>query len=514
MLKLKDIYVGDTDAKNELLMMTQSEVQNFHNSFTIPPSLRIDDYINGRNFYITGLKGTGKTALLRYISLEAKRSGVTSKFVLFKSDIKEGDKENLKRSCDTIVVNEGGSIKYQDDFEKVWIIFLHKVIVNHIRDNQLDIFQNDDAWKKYSALVIGADYGNKALGILEYFPRIKNGMLKFKFGDAPIPNIDIEFEDKDKSKVKLTTLTNAIMHYFGELQPSNKKMYVLVDELELNLGSATQYKRDIYLIRDLVVAVEHINRAMALVKFPVKVCCAIRKEVVTAIEASGKEIAKPIEDFGIEIVWTFPVGRDEAIYHPLISLLAKKIYVSERINGNDCEFNVTEIIKKYFPTEIYSYTIAEYLLHRTWFRPRDFSRMLKLIITQFGESTSGFQQIHFEQTQKNYATASWVEVAEELSAKYDKDAIRCVEDIFTGISKVFKFDDITEMVKKKKRFNARLTDFESDQKLAELVNDLFTIGFIGNIKPTRFRFRGDPRIDFDSEMQVHRALWPYFSISW
>lgn len=512
MLKLKEIYVGDTDAKNELLTMEDAEIERFMQSFTLPAALDVEEYLLGRNFFVTGLKGTGKTAFLRYLALRAKAQGYHSKFVLFKSEIKEGDRVNLKKTCDTIVVEEGGSIKYLDDYEKVWLIFLHKVIIRLIDDSGINPFVSDDAWCKYRLLVAGADYSNKALGIFEFFPKIAKGVIDFKILDQAA-KIEIDFVNAEKSKVKLTTLTNSINYYFEKLSPNSKKLYFFVDELELNLGSQAQYKRDSELIRDLIIAVEQINRAMAPKKFPLKICCAIRKEVIRAIEGTGKEIAKPIEDFGVEIVWSYPVrDQESAINHSLITLLAKKIYISEVLRGISSELDVPKIIEKYFPRAINSVYIAKYLLLRTWFRPRDLSRMLKIIIQQYGDSATGFQQVHFEQTQKNYATSSWTELAEELSAKYTKGQIRGIEMAFTNITRYFNYQKLENVIASAARSNAEMKEFVEETKLSALLNDLFSIGFIGNSLPTRFHFRGDTFIQLEKNMQVHRALWPHFSI--
>jgi hypothetical protein len=68
-LKLKDIYFGNIDAKNELLNDSIDEIERFVNGFCLPPNIIIDDFLNKGKYFITGLKGIGKTALLRYIAI-------------------------------------------------------------------------------------------------------------------------------------------------------------------------------------------------------------------------------------------------------------------------------------------------------------------------------------------------------------------------------------------------------------------------------------------------------------
>ncbi|WP_028572836.1 P-loop ATPase, Sll1717 family [Desulfonatronum lacustre] len=513
MLKLKDIYVGDVDAKNELIEASDSEALRFIKSFTVNDGIDIDDYFSGKMFFITGLKGTGKTAFLRYLSLLAKRKHMNSLFVLFKSNIKETDRAKLSKNSDTIVIEEKGSIKYIQDYEKIWMLFLHKTILNLLEKTDQPVFIHDDNWKKYKYAVLGADYGNKALGVLRYFPTISKGMINFFIPEEYKDYFQIDLGENNAGQVNFSLLVNTINEFFSNLTPSEGKVFLFVDELELNLGSQEQYKRDILLIRDLIIAVEHLNREMAIKNFPVKIFCAARREVITAVDGIGKEIAKPTEDFGVELIWNSRIGSEnESFDHPLIQLIAKKINVSEEIKGIQSDFECEELIYKYFPQSINGIHITKYLLDRSWFRPRDFSRMLRQITKQYGKMDKGFTQACFEGTQKAYATSSWTEIAEELAAKYKKGTIRSVEKLFSGVPKQFSFEDIQKIAKTKSKHSRDLDEFIDSRNLSELLADLFQIGFIGNSNPFRFHFRGDANLNLEADMVVHRALWPYFSI--
>ena len=83
-LQLRDLFVGKTDAKNELIENNDKTKKLFCDSFLIPENINIEDFYNGKRYYITGLKGTGKTALLHYIDLQMKNNpNYSSSFVLF-----------------------------------------------------------------------------------------------------------------------------------------------------------------------------------------------------------------------------------------------------------------------------------------------------------------------------------------------------------------------------------------------------------------------------------------------
>ncbi|MFN6755646.1 hypothetical protein ACK4PD_12885 [Proteus mirabilis] len=98
-MKISDIYLGTTDVKNELLTNSPEERLKFKKLYVLPPALTVDKYLNHSKYFITGLKGTGKTALLRYISIVLdEQKNTTSKFVLFKSEVSEETKKDFSKA--------------------------------------------------------------------------------------------------------------------------------------------------------------------------------------------------------------------------------------------------------------------------------------------------------------------------------------------------------------------------------------------------------------------------------
>jgi len=67
-LQLKDLFTGKVDAKNEILENTKEERNRFLESYIVPENIILNSYFTGLKYIISGLKGTGKTALLQYIS--------------------------------------------------------------------------------------------------------------------------------------------------------------------------------------------------------------------------------------------------------------------------------------------------------------------------------------------------------------------------------------------------------------------------------------------------------------
>ncbi|MGL9632281.1 hypothetical protein Q7I59_21055, partial [Escherichia coli] len=54
-VKLKGIFLGSTDAKNELLVNSPEEVERFKKLYVVPPALLIEKYYSNDKYFISGL---------------------------------------------------------------------------------------------------------------------------------------------------------------------------------------------------------------------------------------------------------------------------------------------------------------------------------------------------------------------------------------------------------------------------------------------------------------------------
>jgi len=93
-LSIKDIYVGKPDAKDEIGF---DGLEGFIKSFVTPDTFNLDGLLNGNYCFITGYKGTGKTALLFYLEylLKLKAPDACSSFIFFKDEFTETRKGEI-----------------------------------------------------------------------------------------------------------------------------------------------------------------------------------------------------------------------------------------------------------------------------------------------------------------------------------------------------------------------------------------------------------------------------------
>src|SRR5690554_6540848 len=130
-LTIKDIYVGKPDAKDEIGF---DGIEGFVKSFVIPDTFNINGLLHGNKYFITGYKGTGKTALLFYLEYLLKKETpyACSALIFFKDEFTETKKQDLegfsKRIMSSITI-ENDTMLANTDFEYIWRWLFFKRIV-------------------------------------------------------------------------------------------------------------------------------------------------------------------------------------------------------------------------------------------------------------------------------------------------------------------------------------------------------------------------------------------------
>lgn len=516
-MKLKDIYLGSTDAKNELLANSPEEIERFKKLYVVPPALLIDKYFANDKYFISGLKGTGKTALLRYIALKLDESdNVNSKFVLFKSEVDEDSRKELSRASrfgiEEVLEN---STEYEaSDYEAVWRWFIYKTIAKAISDSDLDIFQDTPALSRFHAIVNAEVAVKSKSGFMKLIPSIKKGNIEIS--NSPKLNLDLNWGQDGVAKISFSKLVRNIDDVFEELAPSGARLNVFFDELELNYATSKQYQRDSLLIRDLIVVIEKINAAAKRKGFNLCLYAAIRSEVMNSVVALGKEINKPLTDFGTEIFWNRP-GVTSA-QQPLLHIVEQRIN-NARVENGLIPLDGVSLWKEYFPSLIHNKIPQTYLLHNSWYRPRDIVRLLISAQDSYPEETK-FSTQSLEAIRKRYSQLSWIEMSEELKAKYKSVEIEAIKTIFYGYKQISTLQEFSAHCDSLKEFYPEVVDLLKNHNVMNLLKDLFRIGVIGNFnKPNpseqgkmRWSFRGDESILPNQKIYVHNALLAHFSI--
>lgn len=515
-IQLKNLDVGKTDCKNELLRNSEKQKEKFERSFIKPENINIDKFLQPGSFeyyFIMGLKGAGKTCLLRYFSLKIdEMENSHSSLIMFKSDLRDEKLEFVKASNNITKIDEHNlkSTKILS-YNFLWDWIIHKHIVETIEKNNISPFKKDIYWEKYYSCV-KAIINDERHRIL---PKIKNGNIEINAKFIAIATkLNLNFELSPSTQtVKFEQLIVNINRLYRNLNSGNDNLYILFDELELTPSPRKYYLRDSALIRDLIDTIEKFNSISLGRNGSIFLIAAIRSEVFASVASLGKEINKVKSDFGIEISWKNRSGR--LIDHPLLKIIEKRIQAAEIFYGKK---NITEDVwKTYFPEKIQGLPTYKYILFQTWYKPRDVVRLL-LCAKEAHPNKYLFSQEVFDSTKKDYSRASWNELCEELKLSYSTDEIDTIQQILYGYKREFSYKELYNYIENLKMEDNSIESFFKKYSIKGLLDDLYRVGIIGNANESpdktkyRFVYKGDSRILLHQKIIIHRGLWSFLCL--
>ena len=396
---IKKFEFGRIDANNELQAVGEDF---FVDSFMPYEQYQIDKFLSGSKYYICGDKGTGKTALLKYLECtfsKEKENKVVS--IRFKSDIDEDDRKGMHakvRSIDETTIEQR-----PDDLQSyklAWYLFILKTIFEAEKTGEYLFFEEStekDIIRKLLELIYEGQVGR-------VIPHIKKGRFLLSASSTGLSaEIEGEIEfDKQTKQINFIKTIKKILALFDALRPGRNNVYLLFDELELSIRNKKELKRDVELIRDLILVIDEINKLANQKGLCIRLIGSVRNDVLTHVSAAGYEINKCIEDFGVSISW-YRRGGDEKT-QPLLRMIEKKINASEKRLGIAVSENVWET---YFQQEINNEAVTKYILGLTWYRPRDIIRLLNLAQNMAEDKSNIINQEMFDRAMLEYAKKSW-----------------------------------------------------------------------------------------------------------
>lgn len=504
----KDIKFGKTDASNELMEFGDDY---YLSSFLEYERYRIEDFFEGRKYFILGRKGTGKTALLKYMECKLRENPENLVIpIRFKSDFDEVDRSNIKRTSflpqEEVIENNNEKLK---SYVSPWQVYLIYQIFKHnnSKNAEYSVFCNNKEYTliwKLLLMIFGENGGNKIV------PKISKGLINISVGTQGIDaNLAAEIE-LNNNKINYVLTAKKIIDMYQSLSFSRTPVYILIDELELSVKSKKQREADIELVRDLIIAIDRMNRVSKDKLYNVHFYASVRTDVVNSVLSSGFEINKCIEDYGVTIDWYQRGGN--YVDSPLLKLLEKKIKASEKEQNLKTESN--DVWETYFENKIQGMEIRKFLLNFSWYRPRDVIRMMTFAQEYCNKETEKFNQRVFDEAIQQYSNNMWNEVSEEISLKYTKEEMKAIEKIFTGIQVPFGFSDINSRMKEKAGLYDYVEKFSNKYKMTDVLEMLFDWGIVGNSGERMvFSFLGYKEMDITKPMIIHTPLRNFFQVA-
>lgn len=505
-IKIKDLYSGKPDAKDEVDFLGRKE---FIETFVVADHFNIDSLLDGQNCFVTGFKGTGKTALLFYLDslLRMNDQSCCSSFVLFKEEYTDTRKSELNVMSQQILSSisiDKEVLVDSTEFEYIWRWLLFKRIVADNEEFSNGLFLDNSDWNEFYKLIsrIKAPTNKKKSVIPHKFK------LSAKYTE-PItlsslsPEIEIDLLNKeDENYTQFTAIIDLAEQAFSRLKRTDIPYYIFVDELEAYYGEESVFKRDLCLIRDLLFTVKRFNTLFTGSGMKrTKVICAVRTEILTAINRFivTKELNKLTSGFSVPLAWNY--SNTNSYAHPIIEILLKRIKVCE--DSND---SYKDTYQRWFPEQIHKMEPASYILNNSWYKPRDIVRLVSSAQNSIKNNSSTFSAAVFDSISKQYSEDSLTEIKEELRALYNADEIDTIISCFMGYKTRFSVNQL------KKRIEEYFPATILETKFTQVINDLYRLGVLGNYLPVsetyRWQHKDDDRVVLTAEwrLMVHYAL--------
>lgn len=515
-ITLKDIYSGKPDAKDEINF---DGISGFIKTFIVPQNIDLNSLLTGNHCFISGYKGTGKTALLFYLDnlIRERDSSACSSFVFFKEEFAELKKDGLdiysNRKLSSITIDKETLLR-NSEFEYIWRwLFFKRIVVDNEEFNG-GLFVDDEHWNKFKKTV------SKIKGPINVKKSVIPSRLKIAIpyddpsGMSIAPEIEVDLS-KDSNETNYSSFVKLIDDSEVALSKVTKTdipYHIFVDELEAYYGDQEVFKRDLYLIRDLIFTIKRFNSIFSSSNMNnIKIICSIRSEIVNAISRFivTKELNKVTSGFEIPLKWNY--NNTNSFSHPIMQILIRRIAISESEDGEKYRSD-KKIIAQWFPENIHDIDPSNYVLNNSWHKPRDIVRLIITAQNCINSDSNSFSQAVFSSLHKQYSIDSLVEIREEMRALYTSEQIEDIINLFTGFKSVFSVNQLRTRISKFFGNSIMDTNFNA------VLNDLYRLGFIGNYLPAsqmyRWQHKGDDRLIISDEwgIMIHQALQSSLSV--
>lgn len=512
-IKIRDLYAGKPDAKDEINF---EGWDNFIKTFVVADHFNLNLLINGNHCFITGFKGTGKTALLFYLDDKLKNTdlGTCSSFIFFKEDFTDAKRSELQELSNRVLSSisvEQGALTKATEFEYVWRWIMLKQIVNDNETYGRNLFVDDEYWQQFEKIVgqIKDPRNKRKISLankIKFAVSCKDMMTMKEYS----PEVEVDFQRPSSQQYHdFVDLVNSAEEALANLTRTNIPYYIFVDELEAYYGDMQVFFRDLYMIRDLIFTVKRFNTIFAHKSMSqIKIICSVRSEILTAIQRFivTKEINKVTSGFAVPLNWNYTNNNSYA--HPIIQILLKRISVCSKAETTDS----LQIYRQWFPEQIHGMEAANYILNNSWCKPRDMVRLIMVAQNSLHNDMDTFSQIVFDSTSKAYSEDSLQEIKEELRALYTAEEIDDIITCFTGYRTSFSVRDL------QKRIDLYFLETILKTNFRQVIEDLYRLGFLGNFLPVsqtyRWQHKGDSSVILSDEWRlcVHYALHSALSI--
>lgn len=435
-----------------------------------------DDYIekivNSNIYFITGRKGTGKTALFKWIKYSEMKYGYFCSNMNL-TNLNQGDFQSLTDD------NKASYSVYQTIWEYTTLCEIARMIVKddnhnfHSVDYQnikqyVNFFFNDNLLDMHKLVTnFATKKGVELIGppLRIFYGRHQNYTLdKSKFVSLSIVN---------------KTLFDTISNY---LHDSEHKQFILqFDGLDndYNYEAFNNYKK---IIISLLTAIYTLNNQFKQENLSIKVLAYLRSDIFRAVHDFHPNSAK-WEFLKYELDWSVKFENDlpSSKIKKMIDIRIRKSLSGLSIDDDPFEFLFKQLDYEYDSRQ--KGYFSEYI-KKTMFRPRDLVALC--IYTQKNiRSEKIFTRNVYKNIQKEYLQWFWNEISNEINTIIQPSILkRFIQRLGNGILSYTEGEKIfNDFSQREKLINNYLTNKPFEYQ--ELMEYLFKFGIIVNAEKNK-----------------------------
>lgn len=523
-MNISDIYAGKPDASDEI---RERGYEEFANNYIKPSGVNIDrlaSTVYGTPFFIMGDKGTGKTALLRFLENYVRTidEAACSSFIYFESGFTHVQKEKfnaISRSISTSIAIDSSIATVGNtaecDFTYIWKWQIYQKIITDNEHFNGGLFVNNDDWDNFvneiNRISKTVEKEKMTIPAKISVSATANPQLGTVTSGLNIEPVDFSQRNFNTTKgysefVKIIDNADRLAQMICR---TDIPYYIFIDELEAYRGENDMFYRDLRMIRDLLFTVKRVND---LFRTGTKIICSVRLEILNAINrfVQSNQLHKIMQGYDERLIWEHT--NTNSFGHPIIGVLIRRIQIAEEKKVGHA-VRVAEIIRKWFVTNVYNTHICTYILDNTWHKPRDIVRLLLAAQSKNSKNFDKFTQNTFETFMPVYSKQCLVEVREEMRALYTAEEIECIFNCLQGYKAVFSYQEIVDRAKRLYP-NGVLA-----RQPYTVLNDMYRIGVIGNIlsndSSPRWEYKEQYKLFIDDPWRIiiHPSLRIELSVS-
>lgn len=485
-MQLSDLFIGYSDGKNEAINRI-----NFDESFFNYNNI-YNKVLQNDKFLVLGRKGTGKTILGEYIKKRAKP---------------EGDWFCEKVSYKRFKFQELFTLKTKEikpnEYSAIWEWLLLLQLASMCVNDETAEFKSKRIIEKF----LKSNYFGFRLDMNKVVEETRKNSINAKVL-FEIFSISGSQENTEKFQNGtyldyLPQLKNVLTEALSE---SQARYTIILDELDDQFRNEVIYKSNII---SLIKVIDKLNYEFLDMGINVKFIALLRSDIFYVLNDS--DLNKIEQDNAVKINWGTSSSKDA----PLMKMMLMKMRPSvESLTGK--KYTNDELYNFLFPEKVkvgnQKYEAAEFLLGRTYFRPRDLISFLNCVVESFSEEHN-FSARSLKGASKNYSEYLLKEIKNELFGHYPENVIEESLLLLRQFKKKsFSFDEIYSY------FNENKSDY-ANIDLKESLKFLFDFGVIGNTWRDNYgtyhswAHRENTTIDYNKKFCIHMGLRKVLNIS-